>query len=72
MIPCHDTQAAVCYETTIESPAFPAAQNASVGLAPMGTDDEPRMVEILTVLNDVFDSFSIQQESGVLNAPFPA
>lgn len=72
MIPCHDANDAACYESTIESPAFAAAQNAWVALAPMGTDEEPRMVEILTVLNDVFDSFNIQSESGVLSVPLPA
>ena len=72
MIPCQDANHVMCYESTIESPAFAAAQNAWVALAPMGTDQEPRMVEILTVLNDVFDSFSIESDSGVLSVPLPA
>jgi hypothetical protein len=72
MIPCHDTENAACYESTIDSPAFLAGQNVLVGLATAATDEEPRMVEILTVLNDVFDSIGSQSESGVFRTPWPA
>ncbi len=72
MIPCHDTDNAMCYQSTVESPAFLAGQNVLVGLSPSATDDEPRMVEILTVLNDVFDSIGSQSESGIFRTPLPA
>ncbi|MBA3314618.1 MAG: hypothetical protein M3552_09085 [Planctomycetota bacterium] len=65
MISCHDVTQHACY--VVESEAASARQIAShrAETAPM-SDDEPRMVEILTVLNDVFDSFCAPTESAIL------
>jgi len=70
MIPCHDANNAPCYESTIVSPAFSTGPSVWSESAIASADEEPRMVEILTVLNDVFDSIGVQSESGVYRTPF--
>lgn len=68
MIACHETSQPACYQATIESTAAPGAQSVWVGVNLAPPEVEPRAVEILTVLNDVFDSFGSQSESGVHSA----
>ena len=65
MISGHDVTQQSCY--VVASEAASARQLASHAIdASALSDDEPRMVEILTVLNDVFDTFCAPSESGIL------
>lgn len=66
MISCHETNQPVHYETTIETAAAAGDRSVWVGANLVMPEVEPRTVEILTVLNDVFDSFGIESETAIL------
>lgn len=61
---CHETNQPVCYEATIEAAAA-TGQRVWVGASLVAPEVEPRTVEILTVLNEVFDSFGIESDTTV-------
>ncbi len=65
MISCHDVAQATRYVATAEAKPSRYESVHAVN-ASASTDDDPRMSEILTVLNDVFDSFCAPSESGIL------
>lgn len=65
MMSCHDVAQAARFAATSELTAGHEASKRA-GAATSVREDDPRMSEILTVLNDVFDSFCAPSESGIL------
>jgi hypothetical protein len=66
MISSYETCRTACCDAAVDPAEVIEAFGASVAATSSSDEESPRMVEILTVLNDVFDSFCAPAESGVL------